>query len=45
MTRHGTRVEHEVAALIGRLPARGFTALAWLVGLVTLLATAPGLGR
>jgi len=45
MTKHGMQVGHEAMTVIGMLPARGFTALAWIIGLVTLLVTAPGLGR
>jgi len=45
-TRHGQGGHrHEALAVLAMLPARGFTALAWLVALVALLVGSPWLGR
>lgn len=43
-TRNG-RDRYDAMAVLAMLPARGFTAVAWLVGLVTLLVASPWLGR
>jgi hypothetical protein len=43
-TRNG-RERYEAMAVLAMLPARGFTAVAWLVGLVSLLVASPWLGR